>query len=138
MQDKPDLTKNQQITLDALTVASTPMTAYALLDELRPTGIRAPLQVYRALDRLLELGLVHKLESINAYMTCTHAHHDHHHPHGVAAFAICNNCGQVSEFEDSAIEARLDDWTRNHGFKPVRSSIELRGLCAVCQGEKAA
>ena len=132
-----DLTRNQKLVLTALRSGEGPQSAYALLDLVRPEGIKAPLQVYRALDRLLELGLVHKLESINAYMTCAHCHDDghhdhHHHAHGVAAFAICDTCGQVREFSDAEIDARLQSWTEQTGFKPSRTTIELRGLCARC------
>lgn len=133
----PDLTKNQKLVLAALRGTDAPQSAYAILDIVRPEGIKAPLQVYRALDRLLELGLVHKLESINAFMTCTHCHDDghhdhHHHAHGVAAFAICDDCGKVSEFSDEEIDARLEAWTGKHGFKLSRTTIELRGRCAEC------
>lgn len=131
--EKPvdNLTKNQSLVLAELHAAHSPVTAYALLDKLRPEGFRAPLQVYRALDRLLALGHIHKLESINAYMACAHEHGDGHH-HGVAGFAICDQCGQVSEFADSTIENRLEAWAKSNGFHAEKSAIELHGQCAAC------
>ena len=131
--DKPaeTLTKNQSLVLAELQAAHAPVTAYALLDKLRPQGFRAPLQVYRALDRLMALGHIHKLESINAFMACAHGHGEGHH-HGVAGFAICDQCGQVSEFADSAIEHRLGEWAKSNGFHAEKSAIELHGQCAAC------
>ena len=130
------LTKNQSLVLTELQGAHAPVTAYALLDKLRPHGFRAPLQVYRALDRLVALGHIHKLESINAFMACAHDHADGVH-HGVAGFAICDNCGQVSEFADSAIEHRLEAWAKSNGFHAEKSAIELHGRCAACTGDSA-
>ena len=67
------LTRNQQLVYDALTGADTPLSAYSLLDQLRESGFRAPLQVYRALEKLIELGQVHRLESINSFVACQHS-----------------------------------------------------------------
>jgi Fur family transcriptional regulator, zinc uptake regulator len=131
MEQSIPLTKNQTLVLDALKASSAPLTAYALLDRLRPSGLRAPLQVYRALDRLIEQGSVHKLQSINAFMACCQSH-DHGHHHGVAGFAICDSCGQVSEFEDHDICHRLEDWAKSTGFAVEKSAIELHGRCASC------
>ena len=67
------LTANQQRVLATLQEASSPLSAYALLDRLREAGFGAPVQVYRALERLAEQGLVHRLESLNAYVSCSHS-----------------------------------------------------------------
>ncbi len=125
------LTKNQSLVLAELQKADAPLTAYVLLDRLRDRGFRAPLQVYRALEKLLESGIVHRLESINAFMACARDAHDGHH-HGVAAFAICETCGQVNEFADHIIDDRLNSWTTTKGFRPHKTSVELRGMCAAC------
>ena len=69
---KSDLTKNQTLVMGALSQAKGPLSAYTILDELRDDGFRAPLQVYRALEKLVELGLVHRLESLNAFVACQH------------------------------------------------------------------
>ena len=127
------LTKNQSLVLEALKASAAPRSAYALLDQLRPSGFRAPLQVYRALDRLIEQGSVHKLESINAFMACCQDH-DHGHHHSVPGFAICDTCGQVSEFDDHEICHRLEDWANATGFSVEKSAIELHGRCAACAG----
>lgn len=125
------LTKNQSLVLTELQKADAPLTAYVLLDRLRDQGFRAPLQVYRALERLQEVGFIHRLESINAFMACTHDAHNGHH-HGVAAFAICETCGRVDEFADHIIDDQLAIWTTMRGFRPLKTSVELRGTCAAC------
>lgn len=128
-QAHPDLTKNQALVFGSLSDADGPLTAYAILDLLRDSGFRAPLQVYRALDKLVEYGLVHRLESLNAFVACSHKGCT---GHGTAAFAICEKCGLVSEFTpDRAIEC-LKDWTRDEGFTLSRTTIELRGTCKAC------
>ena len=124
-----DLTKNQTLVFGALSEAQTPLSAYTILDKLRDHGFRAPLQVYRALDKLLDFGLVHRLESINAFVACSHAQC---HATGFIAFAICDDCGQVSEFSDQAISKRLGVWADEHDFRATKTTIEIRGACADC------
>ncbi len=129
----PDLTKNQTLVLDALTRVEGPASAYLLLDRLREHGFRAPLQVYRALEKLIEYGLVHRLESLNSFVACAHPHeHAHGQRHGLVAFAICENCGQVDEFSDATVEKRLRGWANDHSFRLAKTTIEMRGTCANC------
>ena len=127
--DTPALTKNQALVFDALTKVQTPMSAYTILDQLRDHGFRAPLQVYRALDKLLDFGLVHRLESLNAFVACSHAQC---HGAGLIAFAICETCGQVSEFADQSVSRRLRNWAADNRFKPAKTTIEIRDTCSSC------
>jgi Fur family zinc uptake transcriptional regulator len=127
----PQLTKNQSLVMGALAHSDGPMSAYTILDKLRDNGFRAPLQVYRALDKLLEYGLVHRLESLNAFVACS-CPHEHEHDHGVTAFAICEGCGQVTEFHDEVIEDRLSTLVRAQEFKTEKTTIEIRGHCKSC------
>jgi Fur family transcriptional regulator, zinc uptake regulator len=128
----PALTKNQSLVLHALQGATTPLSAYSLLDQLRDNGFRAPLQVYRALDKLMAFGLVHRLESLNAFVACAGGCETHSHRHGLVAFAICERCSKVEEFSDQAVEDRLTGWSRSSGFKLEKTTIEMRGTCAAC------
>ena len=75
-QAKLVLTKNQSLVLDALTNAHQALGAYALLDLLREKGFKAPLQIYRPLEQLVDLGLVHRLESLNAWTVCCTNKHE--------------------------------------------------------------
>ena len=84
--DHPDLTRNQSLVFNALTRAPGPLSAYSLLDQLRDKGLRAPLQVYRALDKLVAFGMVHRLESLNAFVACRHPDCETHEN---IAFTIC-------------------------------------------------
>jgi Fur family zinc uptake transcriptional regulator len=131
MTSTQELTKNQSLVFNALARADGPLSAYTILDQLRGDGFRAPLQVYRALDKLLDYGMIHRLESINAFVACSHPH-SHSHSHGMIAFAICEKCGQVSEFSDDVITARVREWTSSSGFKQSKTTIEIRGVCASC------
>ena len=112
------------------------MTAYELLDGLRPTGVSAPLTVYRALDKLIEAGKVHRIESLNAFVACRDAHgHEHGHSHAhdrTVGFAICDRCGAVEEFVDHTLHRRIDADLAAKGFAPRSSFIEVLGLCAAC------
>jgi Fur family zinc uptake transcriptional regulator len=130
-----DLTRNQQLVLGALAHSDTPLSAYDLLDRLRADGLRAPLQVYRALEKLTERGLAHRLESLNAFVACADAKC---HRTGTIAFAICDSCGNVDEFADDAVETRLDMWRKRAKFTPRQTTIELRGLCASCSANSPA
>ena len=127
----PQLTKNQSLLFDVLEKAEGPLSAYTILDKLRDHGFRAPLQVYRALEKLLEYGVVHRLESINSFVACAHPGDDCH-SHGIVAFAICESCGQVTEFHDHEVDHRLMEWVRGQKFKPEKTTIEIRGLCEAC------
>ena len=78
MRDKQHLklSKNQALVYEALSQAGKPVGAYDLLDQLKAHGLKAPLQIYRALESLIELKVVHRLESLNAWTTCCDADHD--------------------------------------------------------------
>ncbi len=125
----PPLTKNQNLVFDTLTQAQIPLSAYTILDRLRDDGFRAPLQVYRALEKLRDYGLVHRLESVNAFVACSHSNC---HDAGVISFAICRACDHVEEFADDVVTNRLTSWSETRKFKPEQTTIEISGLCARC------
>lgn len=105
-----------------------PVGAYDLLDELRATHRRAaPPTVYRALDFLMENGLVHRIESLNAYVGCPHPEQAHS-----GQFLICRNCGSIGELDDPEIADSVSERAARRGFQAERQTIEVRGLCADC------
>ena len=116
--------------------ASAPTGAYDLLEKLRKTRHRAaPPTIYRALDFLLEHGLIHKLERLSAFIGCVadpHEHAGHGHAHA-AQFLICRNCRKVTEIEDDELSHALTDAARRLGFTVAGATIEAEGLCASCQ-----
>ena len=124
---KTKLTKNQALVLNVLTKASQPLGAYAILAELRSYGFKAPLTVYRALDQLAAMGLVHKLESLNSWTSCCGDHHAN-----PPVFEICNDCGNVTEHFDEELLKNLNSMSERSGFMPDRSIIEIHGRCDDC------
>lgn len=125
------LTRNQSLVLEALEAAEGPLSAYAILDQLRGEGLRAPLQVYRALEKLVEQGQAHRLESLNAWVACSHRHK----PGGLAVFAICADCGDVTEFQDEAVKGLLEARASDLSFSMAHTTIELHGKCHACTEE---
>lgn len=124
------LTKNQSLVFDKLSAAPGPLSAYDLLDQLRDQGLKAPLQIYRALEKLQEVDLVHRLESMNSFVAC--AQPNCHVKTGLVAFAICEKCGVVSEFSDEVVQTRLAAWADERSFTTTKTSLEIRGLCQGC------
>jgi Fur family zinc uptake transcriptional regulator len=126
---KRALTDNYQQVYRALHSNGAPMTAYEVLDAVRQHGISAPPTVYRALNRLVDDGLAHRLESISAYVACA----DPEHHHDSAVFAICNQCGGIEELLAASVIKRLHSRAAEQGFKVSDTTVELRGRCAGCQ-----
>ena len=128
LRSKQVLTKNQSLVLEALRKAKHPVGAYELLDQLREHGLKAPLQIYRTLDQLIELKIVHRLESLNAWTLCCDAEHD-----STPVFAICNDCGIVKEYFDETLSSNIANISKQSGFVADRSIIEIHGRCDQCE-----
>jgi Fur family zinc uptake transcriptional regulator len=123
------LTPIRRRVLELVWASHEPVGAYGLLDRLAAEGIKAvPPTVYRALDFLLEQGLVHRLERLNAYVGCSHRHGPH-----AAQFLICAGCGRVAELDDPAIGSALLKGAASRGFTVSRQTVEVEGLCADCR-----
>jgi len=127
-----DLTKNQSLVMNALSDAKGPLSAYTILEELRTHGFRAPLQVYRALEKLVEYGLVHRLESLNAFVACQHPSCDSDKSETVM-FTICSECGNVQELLNAGLANAVKKLAGEIDFTLKSSAIELRGVCANCK-----
>lgn len=106
-----------------------PVGAYDLLDRLRPTRTgAAPPTVYRALDFLMEHGLIHRLERLSAFVGCISHDHEGH----AAQFLICLGCKRVIELEDRGTSDALAEAAEREGFSVGRATVEAEGLCASC------
>ena len=125
----PNLTKNQSMVMKVLSKASGPLSAYTILDQLRSKGLRAPLQVYRALDKLVEYGMVHRLESMNAFVACRHPDGE---SESMVAFTICESCGEVTEISNNRFDRQLQKLAGGAGFNVKKSTVELFGQCEAC------
>ncbi len=131
---KTKLGRNESLVLEALRDASgAPRTAYQLLETLRPDGLKAPLQVYRALKSLSERHLVHRLESLNAYLACSCTHEESGEGGHALVFAICDACGTVREFADPALGERVKALSAESAFTPRFAATEIHGTCADCR-----
>lgn len=105
-----------------------PTKAYDLLGAISAErGNAAPPTVYRALDFLLEAGLVHKIESLNAFIGCD-AGHDSGHP----KFLICRSCERVAEIPSPEVDSAIAREADRAGFTVDRETIEIGGLCDAC------
>ncbi|HEX7340022.1 MAG TPA: transcriptional repressor [Rhodanobacteraceae bacterium] len=106
-----------------------PVKAYDLLDQLREShGNAAPPTVYRALDFLLEQGFIHKLESINAYVSCHHPTVAHQVP-----FLICDVCDSAFEVCDEHVAELIEAQAEQLGFRPQAQTLEVHGICKACR-----
>jgi Fur family transcriptional regulator, zinc uptake regulator len=113
----------------ALTTAS--VGAYEVLDRLAKKGTRlAPISVYRALDALLEAGVVHRLESKNAYFACRRLHQPRTGRRPM--FLSCEVCGTVFETDGEDIFKSIDVTARNAKFEPRVKFVEVTGTCQEC------
>lgn len=112
-----------------------PVGAYAILEVLTNErsdgrGGAAPPTVYRALDFLLEHGLIHRIERLNAYVGCAHPERDH-----VGQFLICRGCGVSVELSDQDVTQAIRARATQRGFRIEAQTVELLGRCPRCQEE---
>ena len=130
MQKQTFLTKNQQIVLDLVEKSSEPLKAYSILFNVQKKGIKAPLQVYRALDRLVEIGKIHKIESRNAFIACQDSSCQ---ISKATAFSICESCEKVTEINNFKLSKYLNNYQDNSGMKYNKYNLEFFGLCKKCK-----
>ena len=123
------LTPLRKEVLQLVAAAEKPVKAYDLLDQLREQhGNAAPPTVYRALDFLLENGFIHKLESINAFVSCHHPAESHQVP-----FLICDTCSSAQEVCDERVADLIEAQASALGFKPQAQTLEVHGTCKACR-----
>ena len=130
MQKQNILSKNQQIIFDLIDKSSEPLKAYSILFNVQKKGIKAPLQVYRALDKLVELGKIHKIESRNAFIACQNSSCQ---ISKATAFSICESCEQVSEISNTKLSKYLSTFADEAGMKFSKYNLEFFGLCKKCK-----
>jgi Fur family zinc uptake transcriptional regulator len=122
------LTRLRRRVLELVWRGHAPVGAYAILDSLRGSHAgAAPPTVYRALDFLIEQGLIHRIESLNAYVGCARPERPH-----VSQFLICGRCQAAAELDDPAIARAVQRRAGELGFAVERQTIEIRGCCPRC------
>ena len=126
---KETLSKNQKIILDYIQKVNEPIKAYSILHNVQKKGIKAPPQVYRALDKLVEIGKIHKIESRNAFVACKNSSCQ---LSKATAFSICESCEEVSEISDNKLSKYLKSFQDKAGMKFKKYNLEFFGLCKKC------
>jgi Fur family zinc uptake transcriptional regulator len=128
------LTDNRRAVFEILLVDHVPLSAYEIADRIDWKGRRAaPVQVYRALEFLADLGLVHRIESLNAFLACSRPGDSHG-----AQFLVCTDCRRVAEASDTILEKGIRRLADSAGFQVHAPVIEVAGLCPDCAGERRA
>ncbi|ACB96572.1 Fur family transcriptional regulator [Beijerinckia indica] len=124
------LTPGRKRILDILAKEQKPLGAYQMIEKIaETTGKRpAPISIYRALDFLLENGLVHRLASCNTYLACRHGHAAEE----PIVFLICEKCGSVIEASSVELGAGLTSLAAREHFRPRTRIMEIAGLCHDC------
>ncbi|MCA3556337.1 transcriptional repressor [Aestuariivirga sp.] len=123
------LTGQRREMLNCVAESHSAVGAYDIIERMARHGPRpAPITVYRALDFLEAHGLVHRIESRNAFIACTHPHEGK-----PAAMLVCERCRLVAELDAPEMFGALQSAAKARGFEVHRSVVELTGLCAACQ-----
>lgn len=123
------LTPTRRRVLELVLAADGPVKAYDLLDDLKSEQPgAAPPTIYRALDFLLENHFIHRLESLNAFVSCFHPETSHQ-----GQFLICDECQSVTEFHEPTLARQLSEAASRHDFHPSRQVLEIYGLCRRCE-----
>lgn len=122
------LTPLRKHVLELVWAKHEPMKAYDLLSELQKEDASAkPPTIYRALDFLLEHGLIHKIQRLNAYVGCIDPYEDN-----PCLFLICKECDKVAESHDPSYCRLIDKISSQYGFSSVEATFEMEGLCSQC------
>jgi Fur family zinc uptake transcriptional regulator len=109
-----------------------PIRAYDILGGLKKSdGALAPPTVYRVLEFLLEAGLIHRIDALNAFIGCESPSDGH-----ACQILVCSSCKRVQELDDPAIIEVLSQKAKAAGFTAAAQSVEIKGLCASCSKRK--
>ena len=122
------LTKNQKIVFNLLQSAGGPLKAYSILDNLKKEGLKSPLQIYRALDKLVELGKIHKIESKNSFIVCNNSNCASN-----TIFTICERCENVKEVKDNSLSEGVRELVQMNRMNVTRFNLEFFVLCKSCK-----
>lgn len=127
------LTSLREQVLELVWQSHKPLGAYALMDMLAQASTRrvAPPTVYRALDFLLEEGLIHRINSLNAFIGCPSPSQKHQ-----SHFLICQNCNVAVELDNAQLNQSILGAAKDAGFTLASHNVEINGLCPSCQKTK--
>ena len=98
-----------------------------LYDDLKQHGFSVSrATVYRTLAKLVDASLLRRLDLGQR----TYYEHDYGYPQH--EHMVCQKCGQMIEFQNSAIETLIQDVCRQHGFQSAGHTFIIRGTCGGC------
>ncbi|HEU5047753.1 MAG TPA: transcriptional repressor [Rickettsiales bacterium] len=120
---------------DVLSESGKPLGAYEILERVKVKGINGPPTVYRALDKLMKLGMVHRIASKHTYIICRHGSE---HANESIIFAVCNRCDNVDEIPSEDLHHAFEGVRREKGFRIEHEIVEVTGLCGNCSEQKGA
>lgn len=126
--NKHRLTEPRLAVIKIIASSTKPISAYEILEKLgKVKSNPKPPTVYRAIEFWQEAGFIHRIESLNAYVTCEAGHQ-----HNGSQFMICDHCGMVIEKHLCEIPESLKDSTADDAFVPSRWYFEIHGICKKC------
>ena len=128
LRNQKRFTETRKRVLEIVWSQHKPIGAYEVLELLQKEGRSAPPKVYRALDFLQQMGLVHRIASLNAYVGCA-APGEPHDGH----FLICESCRALAELDAPSITSAINKSARDSGFESRRHTVEIMGLCPDCR-----
>jgi Fur family zinc uptake transcriptional regulator len=123
------LTPLRRRVFEALAASEAPLGAYDLVERLGVERRVAPISVYRALDFLIEAGLIHRIATQNSYLPCHHSHDAHE----ATLFLVCKTCGHVDEVSSVDVARGIDGTAAAAGFRTGHRPVEIEGECQTCQ-----
>ncbi|MDR2055313.1 MAG: transcriptional repressor [Desulfovibrio sp.] len=122
------LTSLRRSILEILVAADFPVKAYDIIEYMRDKGKRVtPASIYRTLDFLLQNGLVHRVNSLNAYIPCTGKHSNH-----ILLMFICSECQKTTEIDDQTLYDSMQSRLEELGMSLQGGCIEIQGTCKEC------
>ena len=122
-------TEQRQRVLEIIWHSHRPILAYDILKVLRREKDNAqPPTVYRALDFLMDNHLIHRIESLNAYVGCDYSGEQH-----ISQFLICVRCKQITEMEDDEVTKLISKRALKNGLLATHQTVEVSGLCSICR-----
>ena len=117
------------LVLRLLKKSKKPLTAYRILSLLKKSGVNSAPIVYRALNHLSEVGKIHKIKELGAYVACDSKQG---HNHEISILTVCDDCKKVEELHDHKIIHQIEG-LRKQGVKLTSNAIvELPVICNAC------
>ena len=127
-----NLTKIRKCVYDTIVNENGPIKAYDIIERLRDADLKlTPATIYRSLDYHIEKGLIHKINALNAFVSCTCDNHNHEHK--TSLMLICSKCHRAQEILDSELCDSIHEHIFKHGMVLEHNCIEIQGICSDCQ-----